>query len=957
MAPIKSVEYFRVLPRWLFVKIQDDQNNYGWGEATLEGHTEAVEGTLNEMIRRIKGYEAESSPRRDIENIWQTGWRLGFYRGGPVFMSAMSGIDIALWDLKARKLGVPIYQLLGGKVRTKISVYAWIGGDRPSDVEKAAKERIKQGFKAIKMNATEDVNWLDSPRVLESSVERLKTVRNLGLDAGVDFHGRIHKPMAKQLAKALEPYHPLFIEEPLLSEHPEGIEKLSNLTTCPIALGERLYSRWDVKRFLENGSIDIIQPDIAHCGGISEIKKIAAMAEAYDVALAPHCPLGPIALAACIQVGLSTPNHTIQEMSLGMHYNKEAGTYDVTSYLKDSSVFAIKDGYIDGLNGPGLGIEIDEEEVRKVAQETKPWESGGFFGPDGTSGGSMNNMDTPEITDEKNSDAASNSSVSRDTSSIATGSENDIPEFNPGLHFYLAFATLSVLTMMVALDGTSLSVALPIISQKLKGSAIEAFWAGTSFLLASTVFQPNFASFSHIFGRKPMVLIALVFFFVGTLVGALSNNFTQLLVGRSIQGIGGGGIIALTEIIVTDLVPLRLRGQWFGVISATWSVGSVTGPIIGGAFSEKVSWRWIFYINLPFIGMAFIMVPIFLRLNFIPSSLKKQLRRVDWIGSIIFVGSATSFLIPITWGGVMYPWDSWRTLVPLLLGIAGLVGFILYEKYVAVEPLIRLGIFGNRTAIVTYIGTVLHGMILWGLLYYGPLYFEAVKNESPILAGVSMFPDTFTVAPLAMVTGILITKTNRYRLSIWIGWVLTTFGMGILYLLDVNTKTVEWIFMYLVSGIGMGILFPSLAFSIQASSTNADLAFAVAMFSFFRAFGQAIGVAIGGVIFQNQMKQKLLKYPALAPMASEYAKDSSGLVQIIKAMAAGTDKADLIQAYADSLKIVWVVMCAFAGVGLILSLFGEELDLNKPLETEQGFKHHKTTKDVENTAGASAEGP
>lgn len=183
-------------------------------------------------------------------------------------MSALSGIDIALWDLKARKLNVPIWQLLGGKVRDRVNVYAWIGGDRPSDVENAAKERMSQGFKAIKMNATEDVGWLDSFKAVESSVERLKTVKALGMDAGVDFHGRLHKPMAKQLAKALEPYHPLFIEEPLLSEHPESIKELYRQTTCPIALGERLYSRWDFKRFFENASVDIIQPGMSNARGI-----------------------------------------------------------------------------------------------------------------------------------------------------------------------------------------------------------------------------------------------------------------------------------------------------------------------------------------------------------------------------------------------------------------------------------------------------------------------------------------------------------------------------------------------------------------------------------------------------------------------------------------------------------------------------------------------------------------
>ena len=233
------------------------------------------------------------------------------------------------------------------------------------------------------MNATEDMHWLDSPAALDSCVERLKQVKALGLDAGLDFHGRLHKPMAKQLARALEPYRPLFIEEPLLCEHPEAIRQLSDHTTIPIAFGERLYTRWDTKRFLEDASVDVLQPDIAHAGGISETRRIASMAEAYDVAIAPHCPLGPIALAASIQVALSTPNFVIQEMSLGMHYNVEAGDIDLQSYLVDQTVFNISDGFVQAPCGAGLGIEINEEMVRKISQETEPWLPKEFHGPDG----------------------------------------------------------------------------------------------------------------------------------------------------------------------------------------------------------------------------------------------------------------------------------------------------------------------------------------------------------------------------------------------------------------------------------------------------------------------------------------------------------------------------------------------------------------------------------------------
>ncbi|PLB49341.1 D-galactonate dehydratase [Aspergillus steynii IBT 23096] len=376
MGKITSMEYFRVPPRWLFVKLTDDTGVAGWGEASLEGHTTAVEGCLDGWFERYKGLEAEN-----IEDIWQLSWRGSFYRGGPVFMSALSGIDIALWDLKARKLNVPIYHLLGGKVRDKVRVYAWIGGDRPSEVEVQAQARKEQGFHAVKMNGTGDTAWLDSPRVLNEVLERLKAVKTLGIDVAVDFHGRVHKPMAKRLARALEPHEPLFIEEPLLVEHIGGIKQVSELTGVPIALGERLYSRWDVKPFLENGSVDILQPDICHIGGISEMKRIAAMCEAYDVGVAPHCPLGPIALAANVQVNATMANFAIQEMGIGMHYNDMG--QDITSYILNPEVWTVRDGHIDVLSGPGLGIEINEEEVRRLSEDTKTWKIPEFRGPCG----------------------------------------------------------------------------------------------------------------------------------------------------------------------------------------------------------------------------------------------------------------------------------------------------------------------------------------------------------------------------------------------------------------------------------------------------------------------------------------------------------------------------------------------------------------------------------------------
>lgn len=376
MTVLSRIETFAVPPRWLFLRIECDDGTVGWGEASLEGHAEAVAGACAFLVDRFIGHD----PNR-IEDIWQIAYRSGFYRGGPVLMSALSGLDQALWDLKGRRLGVPVWELLGGAVRTHVPVYAWIGGDRPGEVIDAARSRKAQGFKAVKMNATEDLGWLDSPKALQPTLERVEAVQNEGLDVALDFHGRVHRPMARQLIAAVEPLKPLFIEEPVLSEHPEALAALSRGTSVPISLGERLYSRWDFKPFFEAGSVDIVQPDLSHAGGISECRRIAAMAESYDVALAPHCPLGPIALAACMQVALTSINFVIQEMSLGIHYND--ADHDLLTYLRNPEVFDISNGMVAALTGPGLGIEIDEDLVRSAALTPHRWRNPVWRGPDG----------------------------------------------------------------------------------------------------------------------------------------------------------------------------------------------------------------------------------------------------------------------------------------------------------------------------------------------------------------------------------------------------------------------------------------------------------------------------------------------------------------------------------------------------------------------------------------------
>ena len=366
---ITKVNTYLVRPRWGFVEIETDEGITGWGEAVLEGHA----GTVLRCVEEMEDYLLQADPSR-IEDIWTTLYRAGFYRGG-IMMSAISGIDQALWDIKGKLFQVPVYELMGGACRDKMRVYSWVGGDRPSDVGKAAREKLEEGFTAVKMNATEELQMIDSYDKIDAVLERVAAIREScgrAFGIAIDFHGRVHKPMAKVLAKKLEEFDPMFLEEPVLCENMEAFSEIAAACNIPIATGERLYSRWDFKRLLHAGGVDIIQPDLSHAGGITEVKKIASMAEAYDVALAPHCPLGPIALAACLNVDATCYNAVIQEQSIGIHYNVGKSVLD---YVNNRENFEFTDGFVKLPRKPGLGVEVNKELVEEENRTPHNWKN------------------------------------------------------------------------------------------------------------------------------------------------------------------------------------------------------------------------------------------------------------------------------------------------------------------------------------------------------------------------------------------------------------------------------------------------------------------------------------------------------------------------------------------------------------------------------------------------------
>jgi galactonate dehydratase len=366
---ITGIETFLVAPRWLFLKVSTDEGISGWGEPVVEGRAETVRAAVHEMSELLIGQD----PLR-IEDHWQVLRRGGFYRGGPVLSSALSGFDHALWDIAGKVRNAPVHELLGGPVRDRVRVYSWVGGDRPAGIREAVSAQVEAGFTAVKMNVAGPLTPIASPAEADAAVARAWEAREvLGphRDLAIDFHGRVSPAMARRLVKLLEDVQPMFVEEPILPEtQGDALRKVVEASTVPIAVGERLYSRWEFKPVLDAG-VAVLQPDPSHAGGISELRRIGALAEMYGASLAPHCPLGPISLAASLQVAFATPNFLIQEQSVGMHYHEG----HEHAYLTDPSIFAFQDGYAARPLGPGLGIEVDEAAVRRADEVGHAWRS------------------------------------------------------------------------------------------------------------------------------------------------------------------------------------------------------------------------------------------------------------------------------------------------------------------------------------------------------------------------------------------------------------------------------------------------------------------------------------------------------------------------------------------------------------------------------------------------------
>lgn len=473
---------------------------------------------------------------------------------------------------------------------------------------------------------------------------------------------------------------------------------------------------------------------------------------------------------------------------------------------------------------------------------------------------------------------------------------------------------------------------LPQLALDLGGTTSDAFWAGTSYLLTCAVFQPFIAALSDLFGRKETLLSAIIFFTLGTLLCApLAHNFTVLLAGRCLQGVGGGGIITMGQVIFADIIPLRQRPKYFSIVLAAWALGSVLGPLLGGMFVEYLSWKWCFYINFPFCALGFVMVPLFVKLKTEKSTLTSKLARVDWIGGVLFIGGMTSFLLGLSWAGIQYEWDSAQVLAPLFVGVAAVAAAIFWENFGAENPFLRPALFASPSAVAAHLCAFGQGFILFCALYYIPFYFSALHLHSPLQSGIDLLPVTCLLVPGSIVVSILTTRLGHFRWAIWAGFSIAALGTGLLLLLDIGTRTPVWAAILCVFGIGNGILLTSVNVAIQAISKAQDCGRAAAMYAFMRTLGMSVGVAIGGTAFQNVMAYNLRKLQLPDSIASNA---EAFVSMMVKMEPNNSVRQGAEHSYLQGFRAVFWVMTATALFGLATSCLIRKHSMDKAIESD-----------------------
>ncbi|KZT24131.1 iron permease [Neolentinus lepideus HHB14362 ss-1] len=500
-----------------------------------------------------------------------------------------------------------------------------------------------------------------------------------------------------------------------------------------------------------------------------------------------------------------------------------------------------------------------------------------------------------------------------------------------------------------ALEITALSTTLPTIAQHLKGG--DFIWAGTVPSLGSTAILPLCGALALAFGRKHVLISVICLFAAGCAICGAAVNMPMLIVGRAFQGMGGGGILTMTEIIFSDMVPLKQRGIFLSISASVWALASAIGPPVGGALASTGHWRWLFFLNLPICAVAVILQCIFYNVKTPKESVVAKLRSIDWIGNIVLIGSVTAIVMAFTWGGVTYAWSSYQVLVALCVGLAGFFVFFVYEAYFCTKPTIPWSIVMNRTSMSGYLCTFIHGIPINGIIYYMPVYFQAVKVASPIRSGVDVFGLCFTVAPFGILCGALVQISKKYRPANWTGWVLMTIGCGLLTLLNENSTIGQFVGYQIVAGAGAGIVWTGTLFPILAPLPYSNNTGALAFYMFTKCLSTVFGIMVGGTILQNELRRRLpVDFTAKFPAGAQLAYSAIPLIRNLGVPL----RNEVIHAFAESTRLIWITFTAISGLGLVCSLFMKEVSMQTKMDEQWALQSQSGATNVETETKADA---
>lgn len=498
---------------------------------------------------------------------------------------------------------------------------------------------------------------------------------------------------------------------------------------------------------------------------------------------------------------------------------------------------------------------------------------------------------------------------------------------------------------VAALDQTIVSTAIPTITADLH-DASGYTWIGSAYLLAKAAAMPLWAKLSDIWGRKPMILASLVIFFASSIICAMAQNMGTLLAGRTLQGIGGGGLLQLVLITIADIFSLRMRSLFFGLSEVMWAVAAGAGPTLGGALAELVSWRWIFWLNLPVAGGAFVLIVLFLDVHDPRTPLSAGLRAVDWAGTITMLGLTLMLLLGLNFGGVVAAWSSAKVICLIVFGALMSILFVYAERRLAAHPIMPPRLFAERSNIAAFAATAAQGFVFIALEYYLPLYLQAARRAAPARAGLLVLPLVLTEALAALGTGLLIHRTGEFRQALQAGMLVMTGGTALFVLLGARTPLATVVGLQVLAGVGVGLCFQPPEMAVQARVRQRDVAAAMATLGFLRNLATALSIVAGGAVFQNGVASRrgtLLAAgiePALAARLT--GPEAAANIGLIATIADEGQRRAVEDAFAWGLRNMWILYACVGACGTIATLFIKRSVLSvEHTETKTGLHTEK----------------